>query len=250
MAAYYNEIDGYCAEWLRRLIAAGEIAPGEVDERSITEVSPDDLRGFTQCHFFAGLGGWSYAMRLAGWGDDEPAWTGSCPCQPLSCAGLQLAHADERHLWPAFHRLITERRPTIVFGEQVAGKLGQEWVAAVRADMESDGYAFGAAVLPAFGVRAPHRRERAFWFSADAQRLQQPRQEPRCRPDRRVGREQQLFPWDGGWPKALARLRAVDDGIPRCVAATDAARNAIVPQVAAAFIRASDEAMTQLQPTG
>jgi DNA (cytosine-5)-methyltransferase 1 len=143
VTAYYNEIDGYCAEWLRRLIAAGEIAPGEVDERSITEVSPDDLKGFTQCHFFAGLGGWSYAMRLAGWSDQDPGWTGSCPCQPLSITGQQQGHTDERHLWPAFHRLIAQRRPPIVFGEQVASGLGREWTAAVRHDLEEDGYAFG-----------------------------------------------------------------------------------------------------------
>ena len=24
---------------------------------------PNDLAGFTQCHFFAGIGGWSYALR-------------------------------------------------------------------------------------------------------------------------------------------------------------------------------------------
>lgn len=51
-SAYYNEIDPFAAQWLRNLIAAGHIAPGEVDERSIEDVTPDDLRGFTQCHFF------------------------------------------------------------------------------------------------------------------------------------------------------------------------------------------------------
>ena len=56
-AAYYNEIDPFAAQWLRNLIAGGHIAPGEVDERSIEDVTPDDLRGFTQCHFFAGIGG-------------------------------------------------------------------------------------------------------------------------------------------------------------------------------------------------
>jgi hypothetical protein len=59
VAAYYNEIDSFAAAWLRELIKAGLIADGEVDERSIADVRPDDLRGFTQCHFFAGIGGWS-----------------------------------------------------------------------------------------------------------------------------------------------------------------------------------------------
>ena len=77
MTAYYNEIDDYAADWLDNLIAGGHIAPGVVDRRSIEDVQPDDLRGFTQCHFFAGIGVWSYALRLAGWPDGRPVWTGS-----------------------------------------------------------------------------------------------------------------------------------------------------------------------------
>lgn len=55
--AYYNEIDPYAAQWLRKLITEGLIADGDVDERSIEDVAPSDLDGYTQCHFFAGLGG-------------------------------------------------------------------------------------------------------------------------------------------------------------------------------------------------
>lgn len=58
MTAYYNEIDPYAAQWLRNLIKAGHIADGVVDERSIEDVKPSELRGFTQCHFFAGVGVW------------------------------------------------------------------------------------------------------------------------------------------------------------------------------------------------
>lgn len=89
MPAYYNELDAFAAQWLRNLIAAGHIAAGEVDERSIVEVQPDDLRVFTQCHFFAGIGGWSHALRLAGFDDARPVWSGSCPCQPFSAPGSQ-----------------------------------------------------------------------------------------------------------------------------------------------------------------
>ena len=81
MAAYYNEYDPAAAACLRELIEAGEIAPGVVDERSISDVRPDELRAYTQCHFFAGIGVWSRALRDAGWSDDRPVWTGSCPCQ-------------------------------------------------------------------------------------------------------------------------------------------------------------------------
>src|SRR5688500_9451212 len=86
-ASYYNEIDPFAAAWLRELIKAGLIADGDVDERSIADVSADDVRGHTQAHFFAGIGGWSYALRLAGWDDARPVRTGSCPCQPFSSAG-------------------------------------------------------------------------------------------------------------------------------------------------------------------
>lgn len=115
MSAYYNEIDPFAAQWLRELIKAGHIAPGEVDTRSIENVAADDLAGFTQCHFFAGIGTWSYALRCAGWPDDRPVWTGSCPCQPFSAAGKRKGTADERHLWPAFFRLISQCRPDVIF---------------------------------------------------------------------------------------------------------------------------------------
>jgi len=165
MVAYYNEIDKYAAQWLRNLIAAGHIAPGDVDERSIEEVTADDLRGYTQCHFFAGIAGWSYALRLAGWPDDREVWTGSCPCQPFSVAGSQGGAADKRHLWPAFFRHISQRRPATVFGEQVASTGGRDWLCAVRLDLETLAYAVGAADLCAAGVGAPHIRQRLWWVA-------------------------------------------------------------------------------------
>ncbi len=164
-AAYYNEIDPFAAQWLRNLIAAGHIAPGEVDERSIEDVTPDDLRGFTQCHFFAGIGVWSHSLRLAGWPDDRPVWTGSCPCQPFSAAGKGDGFADERHLWPHFFHLISERRPQHVFGEQVASGNANSWFDLVQADLEGMGYAFGLVPFTSAGIGAPHIRERAYWVA-------------------------------------------------------------------------------------
>ena len=165
MTAYYNDNDKHAVAVLKQAISDGVIAPGEVDERSIKEVQPDDLRGFTQCHFFAGAGCWAVAARQAGWADDRPLWTGSCPCQPFSIAGRRKGYADERHLWPSFFRLISECRPPICVGEQVAGKIGLEWFAGVRADMEECGYACGGADLCAAGVGAPHRRQRIYWVA-------------------------------------------------------------------------------------
>lgn len=166
--AYYNEIDPYAAQWLRNLIEAGHIAPGVVDERSIEDVHPGDLRGFTQCHFFAGVGVWSHALRRAGWSDDRPVWTGSCPCQPFSAAGAGAGFKDARHLWPTFAWLIKECKPAIVFGEQVASKAVEPWVDLVHADVEALGYAFGAIPFPSAGVGAPHIRDRLYWV-ADTQ---------------------------------------------------------------------------------
>ena len=165
MTAYYNEIDHHAASWLRELISLGLIADGEVDERSITDVRPDDLRGFTQCHFFAGIGGWSRALRLAGWPDDRLVWTGSCPCQPFSAAGEKRGSDDERHLWPAFFDLIRECRPAIVFGEQVAGSAGYAWWDHVAADLEGEAYAVAAADLGAHSVGAAHIRQRIYWLA-------------------------------------------------------------------------------------
>ncbi|MFZ5832382.1 MAG: DNA cytosine methyltransferase, partial [Planctomycetota bacterium] len=83
---YYNDHDEYACEWLRNLIRDGLIPPGDVDSRSIADVQGSDLDGYTQCHFFAGIGGWPLALQLAGWPATEPVWTGSCPCQPFSAA--------------------------------------------------------------------------------------------------------------------------------------------------------------------
>ena len=172
MTAYYNEFDPFAAAWLRELIREGVIPSGEVDERSITDVQPADLRGFTQCHFFAGIGGWSAALRLAGWPDDRPVWTGSCPCQPFSAAGKGEGFNDSRHLWPAWFRLIRECRPTAIFGEQVASAAGRAWLDTVSTDLEDAGYAFGSANLCAAGAGAPHIRQRLYFVGkrlADAE---------------------------------------------------------------------------------
>ncbi|MFP1862277.1 DNA cytosine methyltransferase [Lonsdalea quercina] len=165
MAAYYNEIDPFAAQWLRNLIRAGHIAPGDVDERSIEDVTKNDIRNYTQCHFFAGIGVWSYALRQAGWNDDLPVWTGSCPCQPFSSAGNGDGFDDPRHLWPAFQRLIAECRPSVVFGEQVASKAVDPWIDLVQDDLEAVGYAFGAVAFPSAGVGAPHIRDRTYWVA-------------------------------------------------------------------------------------
>ncbi|WP_233210154.1 DNA cytosine methyltransferase [Comamonas sp. 26] len=150
---------------LRNLIAAGHIAPGDVDERSIEDVHPSDLKPYTQCHFFAGVGVWSHALRRAGWPDDRPVWTGSCPCQPFSAAGAGAGFDDQRHLWPHFHWLISECRPPAIFGEQVASRDANPWIDLVQDDLEGVGYRVGAVPFPSAGVGAPHIRDRLYWMA-------------------------------------------------------------------------------------
>ena len=170
VGAYYNEIDPDAVLILRALIEDGVIAPGVIDSRSISEVQPDDLDGFTQCHFFAGGGLWSVAARLAGWPDDRPIWTASCPCQPFSVAGKGAGADDARHLWPDVLRLASAKRPPVIVGEQVAGKAGYGWFDGVRADLASEGYASRYVDIPACAVDAPHIRQRGYWVAlADAE---------------------------------------------------------------------------------
>lgn len=234
---YYNEWDKYAAQWLRNLIHERLIPDGHVDDRSITDVEPSDLDGYTQCHFFAGIAGWSYALQLAGWPEDREIWTGSCPCQPFSVAGQGAGQDDPRHLWPHMFRLIRAKRPAVFMGEQVYAAVGKGWLDGVFADLEGEGYACGAIGVPACAVNAPHRRDR-LWFVADSQWNEQPRQEQRQWEAGRMGRVGQSVAWDGYWKDTLSRFRALDDGIQRCVEATDAARNAIVPPLAAELIAA------------
>ena len=245
MAAYYNENNPFAAQWLRNLIQAGLIAPGDVDERDIRDVLPDDISGYDQCHFFAGIGGWSRALRLAGWPDDRPVWTGSCPCQPFSKAGQGKGFADERHLWPAWFHLIGQCRPPVVFGEQVEGQDALAWLDLVQADMETTGYAFGAVNFPAAGIGAPQIRQRLFWV-ANATELFR----ASSKDNKRCGTASPAeIPQFGNsycqevgttsyWNVCEPPFPVMADGIPGRVGQIRAYGNAIVPQAAAEVIAA------------
>lgn len=234
---WYNEIDPYCADWLQNLIDAGDLPPGVVDRRSIEDVTPEDLRPYIRCHFFAGLGGWPLGLQLAGWPDDRPVWTGSCPCQPFAAQGARGGLADQRHLWPAWFHLIEHGCPVQVLGEQVESAIDHGWLDLVLSDLESKAYTFGVHGLPAASVGAPHGRPRLFWSAShpiwnEQSRIEQCRGTPG-----RMGRVFEPLPWNQSWQDALSRLRTLVHGLPNNVDATDAARNAIVPQVAARFIK-------------
>lgn len=250
MAAYYNENDPYVAQWLRNLIANGHVAPGEVDERSISDVHPSDLKGFTQHHFFAGIGVWSYALRKAGWADDRPVWTGSCPCQPFSAAGAGAGFTDERHLWPHWFYLIAEYAPPVVLGEQVASKDANDWIDLVSTDLEAVGYAVGASAYPAAGVGAPNIRERMYWMAyADDARLE-------GWGGGRVERPRERSPWSRGVAVRGrdGRKRLIEPGIqplangaPARVGRVRAYGNALNAEQAENFIRCAMGAMSDMR---
>ena len=164
---YYGDNAPHCCAWLRELIKAGHLPEGEVDEQDIQDTDGRYLRQFRRVHLFAGIGGWAHALRLAGWGDDVPVWTGSAPCQPFSAAGKRKGEADDRHLWPVLFRLIRKCRPPVFFGEQVASADGYRWLSRVRHDLETAGYAVGCADLPACSQGSPIIRQR-LWFVASA----------------------------------------------------------------------------------
>jgi DNA (cytosine-5)-methyltransferase 1 len=246
---YYNEYDSCNAGYLRELIADGLIAKGFVDERGIEDVQPRDLRGFRQCHFFAGIGGWSLALRLAGWPDDKPVWTGSCPCQSFSAAGEQRGFEDERHLWPEFFRLIEKCRPVAVFGEQVAPAAGEVngecWLDLVHDDLERAGYAVGAALFPAASVGALHQRDRLYFVADSGGVRREPfRQAGERGPAGGFWADAEWAPsWPGGEKRAVKPgVCPLAHGIPSWMGVVHGAGNAIVPQQAAAFIQTYVEA--------
>jgi DNA (cytosine-5)-methyltransferase 1 len=165
MTAYYNEWDKGAAAWLRELIKMGLIADGVVDERSITDVQASDLKGFTQIHLFAGIAGWSQALRMAGWADDRPVLTASLPCQSFSVAGKQLGKADERHLLPHVVELVRKLMPQTMFGEQVEAAIAHEWLDDLHDEFSSLGYEVASSIIPAAAVGAPHIRSRIWWVA-------------------------------------------------------------------------------------
>ena len=268
MASFYNDNDRFVCDWTSNLVAAGLLPEGRVEARPIQEVESSDLAGFDHCNFFNGISGWPLALRMAGWPDDRPAWSGSVPCQGFSMAGQRRGFQDERHLWPQFYNLIKEHRPPVVFGEQVEGAITMGWLDLVAEDCEAIGYSLSAAILPAAAVGAPHLRHRIYWVAFQDELSTMPTDlfgnpVPGQRlPSKRVAAHlralRELLPARGGdggyWgdcvfiPCADGKLRPtprLESGVTplatEAVSRVDRLRaygNAIVPQVGAVFVQA------------
>lgn len=255
--AYYNEINPGACEVLRELIKAGMIPAGDVDERDIREVTADDVRGYTQCHWFAGGGGWPLAFRISGWPDSRPVWSASCPCQPYSIVGEGAGYADERDLWPTFWNLAAAEKPPVVFGEQVPESIKHGWLDRVHDDMEAAGYEPWSVIIPACAVDKWHERERIFFVGdADSQGLEGHAGDGSafiegaladgylaeagvCNPEREAC---YVEGWDGLHRLLKPGIDLLVDGVPAGLAklCAESLGNAIVPRVAAEFIRAFD----------
>ena len=268
MTAWYNENDPATAEWLRRLVRAGQLPEGEVDDRDFREVCADDVRGDGQRHFFAGVGGWAISAQTAGWPDDIPLWTSSLPCQPWSQAGRVRGEDDPRDLWPPFLRLIEECEPPVLVGEQVAGRLGARWCARLRDDLETRGYAVGVVGAPATVVEAPHRRERYWWLAHSGSlglsahpdlrkgNHASPGGPVSVRPDSQAHAQREIRPWrearvlecpDGGRRRIPVEpaFRPLAHGFPDEVVRLRAYGNAIVPALGRSFLEAALEVVKE-----
>lgn len=254
---YYNDNDPYVTQWLQNLSDNGMIPHGHIDEREIQKVRARGLLNYTQCHFFAGIGGWSEALRLAGWPKELPVWTGSCPCQPFSVAGKKEGDQDERNLWPYFKSLIEECMPPVVFGEQVASPLGREWFSGVRIEMEALGYSVGASDLCAAGIGAPHIRQRLFWVAhtyspgLEEWETQQTSTEFATALGNSAWGDFGIVPFIDGtgcekWRRLGIGVNMLVDGFPGRVAQIRGIGNAIVPQVGAVFVRAFMETILEM----
>src|SRR5690606_10764898 len=137
----------------------------------------------------------------------------------------------------------------------------------VRADLESMGYAVGAADLPAAGVGAPHIRQRLWWV-ADSERFgRRGRHDGRSNGDAGglhaeteaagsgaagadgVWEAAVWVPCAGGMTRRMQPgLGPLVDGIRGRGALLRGAGNATGPQVAAVFGRASMEAVSLVPP--
>jgi DNA (cytosine-5)-methyltransferase 1 len=266
---YYNEHSPFPAQWLRELAASGAIPHGTVDGRSIEHVRPEDLELFETCHFFAGIGVWSFALEQSGWPRNGlRTWTASLPCQPISQAGKRAGINDKRHLWPVFFSLVEECKPAIILGEQVAGKDGLAWIDGVFSDLENAGYACAAVDTCAAGYGAPHKRQRLYWVAARmADTAHIKRELLGCGRPESIRWQEQVgdggpsgpdrgatgFWGDALWTRCLdgferptgPGLRTVAHGAPGAVELLRAYGNALVAEAAVGFAVATREALAE-----
>lgn len=105
------------------------------------------------------------ATRRWGHRDRVDLLTAGFPCQPVSAAGRQKAHADARWLWPAVLDAVECIRPGEVFLENVQNIVsirGGAILAEILTGLHKARYECRWTVLGACAIGAPHHRHR--WY--------------------------------------------------------------------------------------
>jgi len=163
--------------------------------------------------------------------------TAGYPCQPWSVAGERKGSSDNRHIWPYICEIVAQKRPAWCVLENVYGHISLG-IDEVLSNLECQGYAARAFVVPACGVNAPHRRERVFIVA----HTDSPRSQGRVQGRQDTQREGKLGhsgrscsvhrqPIERWWDTE-PELGRVAHGIPNRTHRLRGLGNAIVPQIA------------------
>lgn len=217
---------------------------------------------------FSGIGGWELGLNACGWEllwqcecdpfcqallrerfgvpiypdirticEQNPApvdaLIGSPPCQPYSVAGKKSGAADERHLYPAFIRVVSKVRPRWVLMEQSTGIFHIPGAfAGYLGGLVTLGYNCLWHCIPACAVGAPHERDR-LWIVAYSDSIGR----QRCRENITEAKQQRRQTTKGFYPiNFWSQVSApmpygVANGISDRVDRIKGAGNAVIPQI-------------------
>lgn len=186
--------------------------------------------------------------------------SGGFPCQPFSVAGNQKGEDDDRYLWPEMLRVISEIKPTWVFGENVANLTNMVEFEYVCTGLESQGYEVQPIIIPACAVGANHIRKRVFIVahSNGVRKLQQKGRIEEFGKRISNGSQDMAYApsvyvegfnngpgeaqsWGGSWWETEPNLGRVADGIPDRMDRLKCLGNAVVPQQAYPIFKAIAE---------
>lgn len=235
---WFHELNPYRCAVLRKNFPGATIIEGDIAKLSPADV-PDG-----QCHFFAGIGGFGLACEWARF--DGALWTGGFPCQDVSCAGKGAGLDGERSgLWFEWLRLIRARRPVRLLIENVPA-LRPRGYDRIHDALGEAGYSVWPIVVGAEAVACPLVSARV-WIVAQADEKLGP---SRTRLQQSDDQQVALLARDclerpcPDWREVVSAGSdgGMDDGVSDRVDRVEALGDSIVPQVAAAILRAWKQA--------